>query len=86
MRIYNWLKFFDFKIYGFGIEEDGGRARPTFAKGFHASGHLSPRDLEEVIEALSPKRIVPIHTENPAWFSKRFKNVRVLKNGASMVV
>lgn len=41
MRIYNWLKFFDFKIYGFGIEEDGGRARPTFAKGFHASGHLS---------------------------------------------
>lgn len=86
LRIYNWLKFFDFKIYGFDIEEDGERARPTFAKGFHASGHLSPQDIEMVVETLKPKLIIPVHTENPRWFLRRFKNVRVLRNGDSVVV
>jgi ribonuclease J len=36
----------------------------------HVSGHIMPQDLREILLDVSPKRIVPIHTEHPGLFSK----------------
>ncbi|SDM56241.1 MBL fold metallo-hydrolase [Acetanaerobacterium elongatum] len=36
----------------------------------HTSGHADPDTIKRVIEWTNPKEIIPIHTENPAWFSK----------------
>jgi ribonuclease J len=41
----------------------------------HVSGHASPATLEEVLERLRPKTMVPVHSESPGmtadWYSHR---------------
>jgi ribonuclease J len=37
----------------------------------HASGHATPHELKHAIAEISPKRVVPIHTQRPGLF-KRF--------------
>jgi ribonuclease J len=41
----------------------------------HASGHLSRKELVEAINTVNPKRIFPVHTENPELFKKTLDNV-----------
>jgi len=43
----------------------------------HASGHASGPELLEVIGALEPKEVIPIHTQNWGFFSERVKCCRV---------
>lgn len=43
----------------------------------HASGHCSREELREVIEKIKPKRLFPIHTENPLEFKDIAKNVEI---------
>jgi ribonuclease J len=44
----------------------------------HASGHVMPHQLAEVIRRVKPKKLVPVHTEYPETFKKYFgKNVNV---------
>lgn len=62
-KIENWVKFFGFKIFG-SLGEDREKS------GFHASGHLSGKDLEEMIETIKPKYLIPIHTQNKEFFKK----------------
>ncbi len=45
---------------------------------FHASGHAPRQDLFKVIETVSPRKLLPIHTEHPELF-KTFENVQFLK-------
>ena len=85
-RLYNWLRTFNFRIYGFEMVEEGGRLKPRFEKGYHASGHASKEDLRWIIEQIDPKIIIPVHTENPEWFAENFEGVRVLKDGESVEV
>ncbi|MBO3803463.1 MAG: hypothetical protein JTT11_06260, partial [Candidatus Brockarchaeota archaeon] len=40
----------------------------------HASGHASPLDLVEMVKTIRPKRLIPIHTENPDAFEKAFSD------------
>ncbi|MCI4371971.1 MAG: MBL fold metallo-hydrolase [Thermoplasmata archaeon] len=35
----------------------------------HASGHLSEREVGEMIEAIAPKLVIPVHTEYPGRFT-----------------
>lgn len=79
-RLWRWLRFFDFDVYGFEMDDKG---EPEFVKGYHASGHASKSELEWVIEEVDPDVVIPVHTENPGWF-QRFDNVRYLKNGESL--
>lgn len=46
----------------------------------HASGHISGKELEEVIKKIDPCYVVPIHTENPELFKNLHKNVVMAKN------
>ena len=45
----------------------------------HTSGHATPIDIKEIITAISPKTVVPVHTEHPEMFANMFResNVRV---------
>ncbi|KON30018.1 hypothetical protein AC482_04915, partial [miscellaneous Crenarchaeota group-15 archaeon DG-45] len=38
----------------------------------HASGHMSRGELTEAIEAIGPRRLFPVHTENPELFTRHF--------------
>jgi ribonuclease J len=68
MRLWNWLSFFNLKVRGFEIVERDGKALPQFAKGFHASGHASRKDLIEAMKRIDPEIVVPVHTEKPDEF------------------
>jgi ribonuclease J len=46
---------------------------------FHASGHASGTDLKQVIEAINPKKLIPIHTEKPTIFTQLHPNVEMPK-------
>ncbi|MFX1345846.1 MAG: MBL fold metallo-hydrolase [Promethearchaeota archaeon] len=81
VRLNNWLKHFNFKIYGFEVVEEGGREKPKFTKGFHASGHASKKDLVWAIDTINPDIIIPVHTDNPQWFEDNFENAVLLEDG-----
>ena len=35
----------------------------------HCSGHASGRDIQHILDQISPKKVVPIHTVHPEYFS-----------------
>jgi ribonuclease J len=43
----------------------------------HASGHCSGTELTEIIKAINPKTVYPIHTKDPEMFKELVKGVRV---------
>jgi ribonuclease J len=81
VRLNNWLKYFGFKIYGFEVVEEGGKVKPKFMKGFHASGHASRKDLLWAIETVDPDVVIPVHTDNPGWFKDNLDNAILTKDG-----
>lgn len=68
-RLENWIRHFGLEpVGGLPGEVPEGRRR-----GFHASGHISGAELEqEVINAIEPRLIVPVHTEHMDWFRERW--------------
>jgi ribonuclease J len=83
LRLNNWLREFELKVYGFEIDED---EKPRFVKGYHASGHASKEDLKRMITKIDPDLIIPVHTENPKWFAENFENVKIVKEGESVEI
>ena len=47
----------------------------------HTSGHATIETLRDLATALNPKRIVPIHTEQPEEFSRHYENVELQDDG-----
>ena len=47
----------------------------------HASGHMKRQELMEMIERVNPKKVFPVHTENPAFFKKTKKKTVVIEKG-----
>ena len=39
----------------------------------HTSGHATTKDLQRLVEALQPKKIVPVHTTCPESYAAVFK-------------
>ncbi|TLZ82770.1 MAG: hypothetical protein E6K05_04925, partial [Methanobacteriota archaeon] len=37
---------------------------------YHASGHMSEREIADMIRAIAPKAVIPIHTEYPGRFTQ----------------
>ena len=52
----------------------------------HASGHLNRRQLTDLINYIKPKRIFPVHTENPGLFRTINKNVHLVKYGKKYTI
>ncbi|MBM3229723.1 hypothetical protein FJZ26_04795, partial [Candidatus Parvarchaeota archaeon] len=57
----------------------------TFHKA-HCSGHASKEDLADLIKAISPKLLIPIHTEKAEDFKKLHMNVRIPGIGKTMEI
>jgi len=85
-RLYTWLKHLNLEIFGFEVIEEGGRLKPKFMEGYHASGHASKSDLIRAIDINDPEIIIPIHTDNPDWFNKQFNNAVLLKDDETYVI
>jgi ribonuclease J len=47
----------------------------------HASGHATVGDLERLVAALRPERVVPIHTATPERFSELFAGAELHADG-----
>lgn len=72
----------------FGAEEiaalrDDPQVNFTYA---HTSGHATLEDLKNYAGAISPKSLVPIHTEFGEDYSDYFENVNVLEDGMSLQI
>jgi ribonuclease J len=52
----------------------------------HASGHACRREIETAVRRVSPKTLIPIHTESSAEFKTIHNNVVLLKDGESFAV
>ena len=37
---------------------------------YHASGHMSEREISEMIRTIAPKTVIPVHTEHPERFTR----------------
>jgi len=46
----------------------------------HTSGHASIDSLQKIIHSICPKKLIPIHTENPSLFAEKFENVYIAKD------
>lgn len=55
----------------------------------HCSGHGCQRDLREILEAVRPRVVVPVHTEHPEMFkgiAPKGTEVRMVKEGESLEI
>ncbi|MDQ7843444.1 MAG: MBL fold metallo-hydrolase RNA specificity domain-containing protein [Armatimonadota bacterium] len=59
-RLRNWID--RFHLTPVGLAEG--------ASPFHASGHISGRELRELIYEIAPARVIPVHTEVPRRFAE----------------
>lgn len=74
-RLFNWLIYFNLKIYGVGLQNE----KPIFSGDYHSSGHASFDDIIWMINEINPEYILPVHTENIEEFIKIFGEKRVIK-------
>lgn len=58
-RLRNWLDRFNLR--GVGLTDAPSR--------YHASGHINSRELREIIDQISPKQVIPVHTKSPNRFT-----------------
>lgn len=66
-RVENWINYFGFKLYG-------ALGKNREKSGFHASGHIHGPGIEEMVETIQPKVLIPVHTEDREFF-KRFEGL-----------
>ena len=52
----------------------------------HTSGHASIDSLQKIIYSICPKKLIPIHTENPNLFAEKFENVHIAKDEEIILV
>ena len=75
-RLAAWLRRFGLESHGFQVIDDG---PPTFVcedGPLHASGHVSKKDIAEMVRTVDPEVLVPVHTEYPDWFDAEFGGER----------
>ena len=46
----------------------------------HTSGHADTMTIDQLIKAISPNFIIPVHTENPEWFHEYAKDSNIVYN------
>lgn len=85
-RLWKWLDFFKFTICGFEMIPNHGELQPHFIRGYHASGHASKSEIEQVIDTIDPDKIIPVHTSQPHWFQDNFDNVLLAQEGVKIKI
>ena len=49
----------------------------------HTSGHADVESLQKIVKSVSPKAIIPVHTEAPEKFEEVFKGYKILQEADS---
>ena len=62
------------------------RAKATAINYLHTSGHATVEALQALATALTPGKIIPIHTAHPEQFSELFSNVVTVNDGIAYPV
>jgi len=52
----------------------------------HASGHLNKDQIVDLINYIQPKRVFPVHTENPQLFKNYCKSVETIEYGKECIL
>jgi mRNA degradation ribonuclease J1/J2 len=47
----------------------------------HVSGHADSNAIETLVQRTNPAVIMPIHTENAAWFKNKYTGLQVCERG-----
>jgi ribonuclease J len=76
-RLHNWLDHFGIDRLGLPRKEEIGWEVPQDERGLHASGHASEAELIELIKDLSPKMLIPIHTQKPDYFIELLRDTDI---------
>lgn len=53
---------------------------------FHTSGHASFDLLQRIVYSSEPKKLIPVHTENPDLFDEKFEKVYIAKDGQKISI
>jgi ribonuclease J len=80
LKLKNWLDFFGIRPYGFRLIDE----KLVFERGYHASGHASQKELAHTIDKIDPDVLIPVHTTNGEWFTKKWERTRLVKNGETL--
>ena len=72
-RLRSWLR-------RFGINED----RDYRPIQIHVSGHASGPEIQEMIDKIGPKRLIPVHTEHPHMFKNPLGEVELPSVGQAI--
>lgn len=75
-RLTNWLAHFGMRALGLPREELNWEIPPE-EKGFHSSGHACGPDLLDLIRRINPQTLIPIHTEDPAYFVHNLRDTEI---------
>lgn len=80
--VFVWSQWHGYLAGGDGksFRDDVDRLGLSFHQ-IHTSGHASPSDLQRFAVAVSPRRLVPIHTFRPEVFPQLFENVFLARDG-----
>lgn len=52
----------------------------------HTSGHADIETLHKIVQACTPSKIIPIHTEYPERFTNEFYNVEIVQDGKVLIL
>ncbi len=50
LKLFNWLRYFNTLTYGIQLNKEDGNPVVKTEPGYHASGHISPKELERFIQ------------------------------------
>lgn len=75
-RLWNWIKHFEMTGLGLPVEELNWEI-PEEERGLHASGHASGPELLSLIQSIAPRTLVPVHTQNPGYFSHHLSHTDI---------
>lgn len=65
-RVRHWARYWNLRFVGDTGDQKGKGREP----GFHASGHIHGPGLAAMIKDISPRFLIPVHTQNPAFFRR----------------
>jgi ribonuclease J len=65
---------------------DPARKNPLHLVPLHTSGHILAQDIVHFVQAINPRRLIPVHTFEPAEFQRRFECVYLPLDAETVVV
>jgi ribonuclease J len=52
----------------------------------HCSGHADREGVQRMIDGVEPKKVIPIHTQNPEEFKKMHGDVILIEKGSTLII